>query len=296
MKNNDIIDFQEKFTKDFIAWSNKHPELAEDEQALLDAAVKAQIKWYAAKKNWLNGISPNEYFYNINDAKTYVSLLIKYIENDIYIPDPLIECLTEGDDETYNLFINILDTDSSADIEDDNLNELKARIIELITEMRRDHPYSRYISILLSINEPGRLLEAVSCALEEAPNQKYIKELLLNAYPVSEGFSRMAVLDILTALPDDDMKTADLVLAELTRLNGDIELGVLSCYEATLKDERALSLLKEYISADGIDYFTYSQLRYAIEAITGEELPEKDFSGDSDYDKIANLKEDEIFG
>lgn len=297
MNNTDIIDFQSRFIKDFISWSKKHPEIAKDDEKLKEAAFLAQAKWYDGKKSWLNGLSPNEYFFNINDAKVYVSLLIKYIEDDISIPDPLMECLVASKDEVYNLLLNILNIENSDDITPDALSDVRAQIISIIEEMCKEHPYSRYIELLLEIIEPCKLSEAISSALESAKDIEHIKGLLYSAYIKSSGYSKMLVLDLLCSLPDDDLKTADIVLSELELgSKSEVELGVLAGYEATLMDERSLPLLKAYIEDPSIDYFTYTQLRYALEAITGELIDEKDFSGDADYDKIASLKEDDIFG
>lgn len=295
MNNMDIIDFQSRFTKDFISWSNKHPEIAKDEEKLKQAALLAQAKWYAGSKKWLDGLSPNEYFYHIGEAKIYVSMFVKYIEEDIYIPDPLIECLIDGGDEVYNILINIINIENSKDITPDALSDVRAEIISIIEEMQRDHPYSRYISLMLEIEEPCKLSEAISYALESAEEIDYVKELLYSAYPISSNYAKMLVLDLLCSMPDEDERTADLVLAELNA-NSDVELGILAGYEAILMDERSLPLLKAYIEDPDIDYFTYTQLRYAIEAITGDLMDEKDFSGDADYEKIANLKEEDIFG
>lgn len=290
----DIIDFNARFTRDFIAWSNKHPEVAKDEDKLELAAARARAKWFSSAKSWLGGVSPNEYFYEIDDAGKYVSLLIRYIEEDMVVPDPLLECVIDGGDDVYNLLVGVINIDDGGDIPADSLNTVRAYFIDIIEEMQRDHPYSRYITLLLGLTEACELSEALCRAFEGAPHTDYIKDLLYGAYPLAEGFSAALILDILTGLPDEDGRTADLVLAELSA--NKLELGLLAGYESTLMDERALPLLRQHLDDTDIDYFTYTQLRYAVEAITGELVEEKDFSGDADYEKIANLQEDEIFG
>lgn len=288
------IDFNARFMRDFIAWVNKHPELEEDDDKLEAAAARARAKWFAAKKSWLNGISPNEYFFEIDDAAKLISLLISYIEHDMDIPEPLIDCIIDKGDDAYSLMIDIINLDDTGDISPDALEDVRTYFIDLIEEMQRDHPYSRYVTLLLKITEPGDLSETIMRIFHSAPNTRYIRDLLFGAYPLADEYPAMIILDILTDLPDEDGRTSDLLLAAYT--GGQIDLDYFATLEQSVGDERALPLLREHLDDADIDYFTYSEIRYAIEAITGELILEREFPGDKDYEKIANLKEDEIFG
>lgn len=294
MNDTKIIDFQKKFMEDFISWSNRHPEIAQDEDKLEIAAQRAKSKWYATEKSWLNGISPNEYFFNINDAGMYITLFISYIEEGRYIPEPLLDCIIDSADDTYSLLINIMNIDSTDDLSQDVFTEVRAKIVALIEEMRMPHPYSRYITIILQAQEQSELTESIATAFIDADDVEFIRSMLLSAYELTSGYSRLFFLDILSSFPDDDSKVADILLKELACDN--IELSTVAKYEAAIMDERAVPLLREYLEDASIDYYTYSQLRYALEAITGDLIEEKDFSGDINYDKIAGLKEEDIFG
>ena len=55
-----------------------------------------------------------------------------------------------------------------------------------------------------------------------------------------------------------------------------------------LGDEGALDSLRRAIADDGIQYYEFRELRNAIEAISGQEVPERDFSGDELYDYLAS--------
>ena len=55
-----------------------------------------------------------------------------------------------------------------------------------------------------------------------------------------------------------------------------------------LGDEGALDSLRRAIADDGIQYYEFRELRNAIEAISGQEVPERDFSGDALYDYLAS--------
>ncbi len=290
----EIIDFHGKFTRDFIAWSNKHPEISGDEDKLEIAAERAREKWYNSNKSWLNGATPNEYFHFIKDAAAYVTLFIRYIEEGLHLPEPLMDCIVEGGEDIYNILLGIIELDDNDSITPEAFDEVRAEIIAIIEEMRMPHPYSRYLTLLLRQSDQSELSEALAAAFTDAEDTEYVRELLLSVYDITSGYTRLLLLDILCSMPDDDGKTADILLKELACDN--LELAVVAGYEAAIMDERALPLLRQYIEDTSIDYYTYSELRYAIEAITGELIDEKDFTGDDDYDKIAGLREEDIFG
>ena len=59
-----------------------------------------------------------------------------------------------------------------------------------------------------------------------------------------------------------------------------------------LGDEGALDSLRAAIADDSIEYYEFRELRNAIEAIGGEEIPDRDFSGDALYDYLATAQEE----
>ena len=59
-------------------------------------------------------------------------------------------------------------------------------------------------------------------------------------------------------------------------------------YLGKLGDERALEPLMQAAQDDRGRYLDYIELRNAIEAISGQEVPERDFSGDALYDYLAS--------
>lgn len=278
------IDFNGRFTRDYLKWCQKHPDLSKDEDKLEELLPRLYDKWFSSPKKWLDGISPNEYFERIDDAQIYASLLVQYVEEEITLPDPLTAQLHTHADEVYPILRNMLFVDDGS-LAPDALVELRAAIVSLITEMRREHVYARYVELLAAATESDALTEELCLALSQAEDPAAVRALLLEAYPAAEEYGRACLLQLLCEQPDEDGQVFALVRAAW--LAEDMPIPMLAeCFEL-LGDERALPLLRETFARPDNNYETYTALRFAIEAMTGEELPEKDFTGDPDYDRVA---------
>ena len=54
-------------------------------------------------------------------------------------------------------------------------------------------------------------------------------------------------------------------------------------------DPRAVEPLRELLGSADLDYFTYREVRFAIEELGEDAGPERDFTGDPDYEALRNL-------
>ena len=56
-----------------------------------------------------------------------------------------------------------------------------------------------------------------------------------------------------------------------------------------LGDPRAVEPLRAQLDSADLNYFTYREIRFAIEELGEDAGPERDFSGDPDYEALRNL-------
>ena len=64
------------------------------------------------------------------------------------------------------------------------------------------------------------------------------------------------------------------------------EMPLYAGYLASYGDDRALPVLLEHIRRSDIDFVTFQELKFAIEALGGEYTEQRDFSEDESYKKI----------
>jgi hypothetical protein len=58
-----------------------------------------------------------------------------------------------------------------------------------------------------------------------------------------------------------------------------------------LGSEKALPYLEEALRYDGIKYFDYVSIKNAVEALGGEVMIDRDFSGDKDYESLIKMED-----
>ena len=106
MKEIKLFDFDNRFTKDYLRWCTDHPE-ANDPDKLELMIPHMHKQWMNTPKKWLDGLSPVDYFKNIDDIQHYLTLFIEYIKNGISVPEPLLDCIIERKEDAYPTFLKI---------------------------------------------------------------------------------------------------------------------------------------------------------------------------------------------
>ena len=105
------------------------------------------------------------------------------------------------------------------------------------------------------------------------------------AYATAQGYAKKCLLDLISYYSGDP-KALEILLEEFEAPEAD--LAFLAECLGRLGDEGAPDSLRRAIADDGIQYYEFRELRNAIEAISGQEVPERDFSGDALYDYLAS--------
>lgn len=288
MSNNiELFDFDARFTKDYLKWCTQHQEQAQDADKMDELMPHMFERWMNTKKKWLNNKTPIEYFKDINDISVYLTLFIEYIKNDMSIPEPLLDCIVERKEEAYPTFLNILYSKSTDDMDEEQFEQLLSASVAMIHEMGLEHPYIRYIQMLINMEESSDFAEAICEILESLLfEDNELKDKLIAAYKVSNGYAKKCFLDLLSNyIADKDV--SEILIEEFNKAEKE-DLPFLATKLAEQGAEGSEQLLRKALMRLDIEYYEYNAIKNALESITGEvEEDVRDFTGDPIYDIFA---------
>lgn len=277
-----LIDFQARFTQDYFSWCKDHPEILEDEEKADDLYFDMLEGWLDQPMKWLGGKSPNAYFDAVKEPEMLVSMLIEYEKAEIELPDPLFRRLLEEKEKVYPMLCHILFANESQDMEREELLDVQAGVISLLTEMELPHPLERYAEKLIHLEEDCAYAEEAAEALGDAGEEA--REILLKAYPASRGYGRKCFIDLLSSLsPSDDIR--EILLDEFAK--PDADRAFLAECLGRYGDPAALPVLRRAMEEPELEYYVFLELKNAAEQLSGEEIADRDFSGDKLYDLLS---------
>lgn len=259
-----LIDFDEKFNKKVAEMLEKHAgEHTEEEWE--DAIAKAYEKFGDTYMGAI-GMTPHQYFEKMTDSGL-VETLKEYILQDVPVPDilcgelekrgasePLLALLHETDEELVHYALNLIGSDP--------------RALPRYAEMLSEEEYDEHIK------------DALADLLKESADEA--KERIL---PLVKTESKPYALEILSRCKQKDDRVFEALLSAF-RTGEEEEVPLYAGYLAAYGDERALPALQEHIAREDIDFVTFQELKFAIEALGGEYTAQRDFSEDESYKKI----------
>ena len=259
-----LIDFDEKFNKKVAEMLEKHAgEHTEEEWE--DAIAKAYEKFGDTYMGAI-GMTPRQYFEKMTDSGL-VETLKEYILQDVPVPDilcgelekrgasePLLALLHETDEELVHYALNLIGSDPLA--------------LPRYAEMLSEEEYDEHIK------------DALADLLKESADEA--KERIL---PLVKTESKPYALEILSRCKQKDDRVFEALLSAF-RTGEEEEVPLYAGYLAAYGDERALPALQEHIAREDIDFVTFQELKFAIEALGGEYTAQRDFSEDESYKKI----------
>jgi len=272
-----LIDFGHKFAHYLDAYIQNH-HIEEDE--LDDITPDLYLEWLDMPQDWLNGVSPNAYFREM-DPVTLVKTLGQYMLSDITLPGPLLNRIADLREDTYPLLISLLKNYSG-----ENEDKIRTIVVKLIEEMDMEHPYLYYIDMIAQTCEKNEFSEACVDELRNA-GPEYL-ETVMNAFEQAQNAYAMdCFLDILTDLPYDE-RTYNYVIERF--LLSDSQKAFYAQCLGKIGNPQALPSLEEALRQEDIRYFDYMAIRNALEELGGEADIERDFTGDKDYDSLIDLE------
>lgn len=272
-----LIDFDEKFNDYLTEWMEKNSAKYRNADEMEEAAPEVYMQWLSTPAQWLDGACPGTYFDSCSDAAELCGLLVRYLKEDICVPDVLLERIAElGDDAP----VMALLTDENAPC------EARMMAIDLLEQMESTAPMVTYLRWQVERNVDDDLLDKSIDALCEMGES--VKGPALVAFRAADGKGKDYLLDVLCNYPGDE----DVFQYVLRRFKeSPTERALFAGYLAKLEDDRALEALLDVAESDDVKYIDFIEIRSAIERL-GSEAPIRDFTNDPTYQAVKRLQVD----
>lgn len=272
------INFDRAFERYMAEWMKENSEKYKDDMDVIeDMMPDVYLEFLKKPADFLDGIAPQDYFEQFDNADMLVSWLCDYIAQGVPVPDLLLERVTALGDPAEKSLLALVDRD-------DLPEETQMTAISLLREMESKAPMQRYVDYIASLEEPSD--KGDLCAEALMSMGESVVEPILAALSGARQTGRDIFADVLSNYPGDERIYELMIERFVTR---DERRALFASYLAKLGDERAIPMLKEAAQSPDINYLDYVEVVNAIEALGGERPPEREFSGDPYYESLRQV-------
>lgn len=272
------INFDRAFERYMAEWMKENSEKYKDDMDVIeDMMPDVYLEFLKKPANFLDGIAPQDYFEQFDNADMLVNWLCDYIAQGVPVPDLLLERVTALGDSAEKSLLALV-------ARDDLPEETQMTAISLLREMESEAPMQRYIDYIASLEEPSD--KGDLCAEALMSMGESVVEPILATISGAGQTGRDIFADVLSNYPGDERVYELMIERFVTR---DERRALFASYLAKLGDERAIPMLKEAAQSPDINYLDYVEVVNAIEALGGERPPEREFSGDPYYESLRQV-------
>ncbi len=272
------INFDRAFERYMAEWMKENSEKYKDDMDVIeDMMPDVYLEFLKKPADFLDGIAPQDYFEQFDNADMLVSWLCDYIAQGVPVPDILLERVTALGDPAEKSLLALV-------ARDDLPEETQMTAISLLREMESKAPMQRYVDYIASLEEPSD--KGDLCAEALMSMGESVIEPILAALSGAGQTGRDIFADVLSNYPGDERIYELMIERFVTR---DERRALFASYLAKLDDERAIPMLKEAAQSPDINYLDYVEVVNAIEALGGERPPEREFSGDPYYESLRQV-------
>lgn len=272
------INFDRAFERYMAEWMKENSEKYKDDMDVIeDMMPDVYLEFLKKPADFLDGIAPQDYFEQFDNADMLVNWLCDYIAQGVPVPDILLERVTALGDPAEKSLLALV-------VRDDMPEETQMTAISLLREMESKAPMQRYVDYIASLEEPSD--KGDLCAEALMSMGESVVEPILAALSGAGQTGRDIFADVLSNYPGDERIYELMIERFVTR---DERRALFASYLAKLGDERAIPMLKEAAQSPDINYLDYVEVVNAIEALGGERPPEREFSGDPYYESLRQV-------
>lgn len=272
------INFDRAFERYMAEWMKENSEKYKDDMDVIeDMMPDVYLEFLKKPADFLDGIAPQDYFEQFDNADMLVNWLCDYIAQGVPVPDLLLERVTALGDPAEKSLLALV-------ARDDLPEETQMTAISLLREMESKAPMQRYVDYIASLEEPSD--KGDLCAEALMSMGESVVEPILAALSGAGQTGRDIFADVLSNYPGDERIYELMIERFVTR---DERRALFASYLAKLGDERAIPMLKEAAQSPAINYLDYVEVVNAIEALGGERPPEREFSGDPYYESLRQV-------
>ena len=272
------INFDRAFERYMAEWMKENSEKYKDDMDVIeDMMPDVYLEFLKKPADFLDGIAPQDYFEQFDNADMLVSWLCDYIAQGVPVPDLLLERVTALGNPAEKSLLALV-------ARDDLPEETQMTAISLLREMESKAPMQRYVDYIASLEEPSD--KGDLCAEALMSMGESVVEPILATLSGAGQTGRDIFADVLSNYPGDERIYELMIERFVTR---DERRALFASYLAKLGDERAIPMLKEAAQSPDINYLDYVEVVNAIEALGGERPPEREFSGDPYYESLRQV-------
>lgn len=272
------INFDRAFERYMAEWMKENSEKYKDDMDVIeDMMPDVYLEFLKKPADFLDGIAPQDYFEQFDNADMLVNWLCGYIAQGVPVPDLLLERVTALGNPAEKSLLALV-------ARDDLPEETQMTAISLLREMESKAPMQRYIDYIASLEETSD--KGDLCAEALMSMGESVVEPILAALSGAGQTGRDIFADVLSNYPGDERIYELMIERFVTR---DERRALFASYLAKLGDERAIPMLKEAAQSPDINYLDYVEVVNAIEALGGERPPEREFSGDPYYESLRQV-------
>lgn len=272
------INFDRAFERYMAEWMKENSEKYKDDMDVIeDMMPDVYLEFLKKPADFLDGIAPQDYFEQFDNADMLVSWLCDYIAQGVPVPDLLLERVTALGDPAEKSLLALV-------ARDDLPEETQMTAISLLREMESKAPMQRYVDYIASLEEPSD--KGDLCAEALMSMGESVVEPILAALSGARQTGRDIFADVLSNYPGDERIYELMIERFVTR---DERRALFASYLAKLGDERAIPMLKGAAQSPDINYLDYVEVVNAIEALGGERPSEREFSGDPYYESLRQV-------
>ena len=275
----ECINFDNQFQRYMANWMKDNSEKYNDNMDVIeDMLPDIYMQFLETPADFLNGVAPQDYFEQFDNAAMLVDWLCQYIDKGVPVPDLLQERITDLGEDAEKALLALLDRENLAE-------ESEMTAISLLREMESTAPMQRYIDFIASLEEPDDKGDLCAEALLSMGEQ--VVEPVLAVLSSCGETGKDIFADLLSNYPGDD-RIFHLLMDRFIRCED--HLALFASFLAKFGDDRALDVLKDAAQSPDVNYLDYVEIVNAIETLGGERPPEREFSGDPYYESIKQMQ------
>ena len=152
-----LHNYQKQFSLYLLEWMRNHPDrLEEEEDAAEELAPELYLEWLNTPAAWLNGQVPGRFFEGYS-AQEALDALSGYIQNNIPVPDPLLDQI---------LFLDCEPQIAQLAFDENNTLALRTQAMRLLAESEAELPPQPLLAIVCAAKAETDLTIAAMQLLE----------------------------------------------------------------------------------------------------------------------------------
>ena len=272
------IDFDKQFERYTREWMEKNAEKYNNNMDVIEAMMpEVYMEFLGKPASWLAGESPGSFFEQYDDAQMLVEWMCAYYEQDVPVPDLLLERITALGTEAEECLLRLPFGENVP-------HEAALTAISLLGEMESIAPMQAYVDFIAKLEEPDE--KGDMCAEALLAMGAIVVEPILAALDSAKETGRDIFADLLSNYPGEE-RTFELLMERFAHCED--RHALFASYLAKFGDDRALPVLMAAALDDRTNYLDYVEIVSAIDALGGERPPERDFNGDPYYESLKRI-------